>query len=352
MNYHIALSRALDLEAWTRKAEDGKAPRHIMWQLSQQIGATIHEPKGNPVLPLDRIRAKISSTQPEQWALARTLSEQLTSNDTILCPDENIGIAVAALCGAKANRPKIILIIHFLERPRGRLALKLFQMANRVDKFITPAPLQADFLRRYLGISEAQVLVWQDQTDTKFFTPGLPSPNKQRPIIMSVGLEKRDYRTLAEATWDLNVDVKISGFSEYALPSKRTFPKTLPANMSRRFYEWDDLVQLYRDADVVVVSLVDNKYAAGIQVLNESRACGRPVVVTQTQGLREYVTPPGIVSVVNLGDAAGMRQAINHLLNNLQEAEAQAQRGREWVLRHNSSDRYVEKLATLMTQMG
>jgi len=351
LNYHIALSRPLDLEGLTQKADEGKTPRHIMWQLKQKIGATIHKPEGNPVLPFDKIRAKISSTQPEHWALARALSEHLTSDDVIICPDENIGIAVGALCGAKQNRPKIVSIMHNVDRPRGRLALKLFRLAERIDVFITPAPPQANFLRRYLGLPEARVLMWFDQTDTKFFTPGSVSQDKQRKIIVSAGLEKRDYRTLAEATGDLDVDVKITGFSEYAIPLAGTFPKTIPANMSRRFYEWPEVVQLYRDADLVVVSLVDNKYAAGIQVLNESRACGRPVVVTRTQGLSEYLVPPGIVTVVEPGDAAGMRQAITHLLSNPQEAEVQAQRGREWVLKHSNSDSYVEALATLMTQM-
>jgi glycosyltransferase involved in cell wall biosynthesis len=322
-----------------------------MWQLSQRIGATIHEPKENAVLPIDKIRAKLSSTQPEQWALARALSEQLIGDDVILCPDENIGIAVGAICGAKRNRPKIVSIMHNVDRPRGRLALKLFRLAERVDVFITPARPQADFLRRYLSLPEARVLMWFDQTDTKFFTPGTASPDKQRPTIVSAGLEQRDYRTLAEATRDLNVDVKITGFSEYARPRSRTFPKTIPANMSRRFYDWLELVQLYRNADLVVLSLFNSKFAAGIQVLNESRACGRPVVVSQTQGLSNYLAPPGIVSVVNPGDPIGLRQAIVSLLNNPQEAQSQAQRGREWVLKNSNSDCYVENLATLLTQM-
>jgi hypothetical protein len=43
--------------------------------------------------------------------------------------------------------------------------------------------------------------------------------------------------------------------------------------MSRKFYSWPDLVQLYRDADVIAVCLVDNKYAAGVQGLLEAMAC-------------------------------------------------------------------------------
>ena len=52
-------------------------------------------------------------------------------------------------------------------------------------------------------------------------------------MIVSVGLEQRDYRTLAAATADMDVDVKISGFSEDAEVLQRSFPDVLPANMSR-----------------------------------------------------------------------------------------------------------------------
>ena len=38
----------------------------------------------------------------------------------------------------------------------------------------------------------------------------------------------------------------------------------MPENMSRKFYEWPDLVQLYRDADVIAVCLVDNRPLAKV----------------------------------------------------------------------------------------
>ncbi|MBD2179957.1 glycosyltransferase family 4 protein [Aerosakkonema funiforme] len=358
MKYHIALIRAIDLEGMARDAEQRKCPRHIMWQLSQQLGATIHKPAGNPVQAIDKIRGKLGSNIPEQWALGRALSEKLTSDDLIFCPGEDVGYPVAALCGAKRDRPKIVVIVHNSDRPRTRLSLKLYGLADKIDLFITPARLQADFLRRYLNLPAEKVWLLPDQTDVKFFTPGSVSPDKRRPMVMSVGLEQRDYVTLAEATKDLDIDVKVSGFStaklkeEYARPKSRRFPKVLPENMSCQFYEWPDLVQLYRDADIVVISLVENKFAAGIQVMHEALACKRPVIITRTRGMSEYLEIPGIVTTFNPGDVGGLREAIVHLLNNPQEAEAQAQRGHELVLKDRNSDRFVEALANRLIEMG
>ncbi|MEG4089259.1 hypothetical protein [Microcoleus sp. Pol12B4] len=55
---------------------------------------------------------------------------------------------------------------------------------------------------------------------------------------------------------------------------------------------------------------MDNKYAAGVQVLLEAMACKRPVAMTGTQGRVDYLAAPDIAKVVNVGDATGLREAI------------------------------------------
>lgn len=342
MKYHLALSRSIDLERIGHDAELGLSPRHVMWTISQRLGATIHQPSGHPVSFFDKIRSKISS-RPEHWALARKLSERLDSNDTIFCPGEDMGIPIATLCGAKRNRPKIAVFFHNIDRPRGRLAMKLFRLVDNIDFFVSNTRLKLDLFRDW-GVPESRLLMLPEQTDTAFFTPGVSQPNKQRPIIASVGLEKRDYRVLAEATADLDVDVKIGGFSKDARATAQAFPETMPANMSNKFYSWPDLLQLYRDADIVAVTLTENKCCAGVTSLVEAMACRRPLVVTKTQGLADYVAPPGIATVVNPGDAKGLRDVIAKLLNNPQEAEAQARRGYELALKEHNSENYVELL--------
>lgn len=345
MKYHIVLSRPFDLERIARDAQVGKRPRHVMWGLSQRLGAAIYQPGADPVLPLDKMRAKIVGS-PQHWALARALSSQVKSDDVIYCAGEDVGIPVAMLCGSKQDRPKIVVFVHNLDRPRGQVALKLLPLANWIDLFVTNNRHQADFLRRYLRLPEARVCVLCDQTDTTFFTPGPASPDKLRPMIASGGLEKRDYRTLASATQNLDVDVKICAFSPNKAVSAQAFPKIMPDNMLCRFYEWPELVQLYRDANLVVISLIDNNYSAGLTTMFEAMACRRPVVVTRIQGPINELVTSGVVTGVNPGDSAGLQQAIVSLLNNPQEAEAQAQRGYELVLKQHNSEQYIEALAT------
>jgi hypothetical protein len=138
----------------------------------------------------------------------------------IFCNGEDIGLPVAAVCGESSvkrsypvgNRPKIVVYFPNIDRLRHRVLLKLFGLADKIDLFMVCASPQADFLRSYLAIPESRILVLLEQTDTQFFTPGPVSGEKKRQTVVSVGLEKRDYRLLAAATADLDVEVKISVF--------------------------------------------------------------------------------------------------------------------------------------------
>ncbi|NJM70258.1 MAG: glycosyltransferase family 4 protein [Scytonema sp. RU_4_4] len=346
MKYHIALCPSCDLEAIARTAQAGKNPRHTMWDFTQLLGATIHQPTGEQVLPIDRMRAKIIGT-PEYWALARKLSLQLQEEDIVYCTGEHIGFPIAALCSTKQKRPKIIVFVNNINRPRARLALKLFRLADRIDLFVTTTSGQAKFLHHNLRFSENRVyLLPSIPIDASFFTPGPTSANKSRPIIGSGGLEKRDYRTLADATQDLNVDVKICAFSPSTTASTRSFPKIIPSNMSFRFYDWCDLLQLYRDSDVVVLSLFDNNYQAGLTTMFEAMACRRPVIVTRSPGVITDLINSGIVTGVNPCDPIGLKQAIQSLLHDSQKAEIQAHRGYELVHNQHNHSKYVQALVT------
>ena len=333
----------MDLAALSLEAEAGQRPRHGMWLLSQKLQAQIHQPKDLSVAPLDRLRAKIIRS-PESWALARMLASQLNAEDCVFCTSESGGLQLVAACGDQRDRPKIAVFTHNLDRPRGRVALKLWWAADRADLFLACSRLQTDFLQQYLNIPPVKASFIWDHTDTQFFTPGAPAAAKKRPQIVSVGLEQRDYRTLAAATADLDVDTRISGFSQDASALSKAFPEQMPANMSRQFYAWPDLLKLYRSADVVVISLYENRYAAGVQVLMEAMACQRPVVVTATAGLQDYLDEKAM-TIVQPGNSQQLRQAILQLLEQPADALSKAQQGYEIAQQRHRMERYIEDIS-------
>ncbi|MEG4328217.1 hypothetical protein [Microcoleus sp. herbarium5] len=187
MKYHLALGRKIDLDGIDRDAKLGKCPRHVLRTLRDRLNATVHAPDGETISLSDKLRSKISS-KPEHWAAARKLSKQVSSDDVIFCNGGDIGVPVAAVCGQLPDRPKIVVFFHNIDRPRGRLALKLFGLADKIDVFIVNARPQINFLRSYLAILESRILVLLEQTDTQFFTPGPASGEKKRQTVVSVGL--------------------------------------------------------------------------------------------------------------------------------------------------------------------
>jgi glycosyltransferase involved in cell wall biosynthesis len=349
MAFHILLPRFMHLEQGAVLSERHEAPRHAMWLLAKELGASIHEPDGSPAEGIDKLFSTVLPTGP-LWSLARKVCSSVNSSDVIFCSSEAGGLQLAAACGKRPRRPRIVVFVHNVNRPRARFALRWWQMAEKVDLFLACTEVQVGFLRQFLKLSDDRVRFVGDHTDIQFFSPGSASVLKPRPLVVSVGLEQRDYKTLAAATHDLNVDVRISGFSKDAAMNKHVFPETLPSNMTRRFYEWPELVQLYRDADIVVVSCRPSKYAAGVQSLMEARACKRPVIATLTEGLKSYLDDS--VLAVDPGDALAMRQAIIRILGNAADANQRAARGYEVALGRYDITRYVAEIAETMRSLA
>lgn len=313
-----------------------------MWDISKILNASIYQPGTDVIVSSDIVRGKIVS-RPEHWSLARRLSSKLDNNDLIFCAGEDVGFPIASLCCSGVKKPKILVFIHNINRPRTRLALKLLNLRQKIDLFMTCTPLQGSFLRSYLNLSPERIRVFLEQpTDVSFFQPGLSSNVKSRPLIASGGLEKRDYRTLADATQDLDIDVEISAVSPNAIFSKRAFPKIIPENMRCRTHTWDELLQLYRNSDVVAISLFQNKYQAGLTTMFEALACKRPVIITRSPGIIQEFIDLGAVTGVNPKDPQQLRQAILSLLRSPNKANLQAQIGYKLVSTKYNHRNYIK----------
>jgi glycosyltransferase involved in cell wall biosynthesis len=351
LRYHIALSRPFDFAQINQQAEAGQSPSHTTWELSQIMNATIHQPDHQSITLFDRCAARLVG-QPEHWAMARRLLGQLGEDDLVFCTGEDVGLPIALLFKLIGMQSKLIISVMAPHRLRFQSLCRFFNLKMQVDLFTADTHFKIDGLVQGLQLPDHQVYLTPMQADVNFFKPGAAAL-KSRPIIASAGLEQRDYKTLAIATQNLDADVKICAVSPNASSkTKVAFPTVMPANMTSRHYPWAEFLQLYRDADVVVVSLLPNPYSAGLTTLVEALACRRPVVMTRTPGLGETFIKMGAAIGVEPGDAAGMEEAIAHLLANPELAEAQAQRGYELVQQKYTSKHYVQNLATVFQTLS
>jgi glycosyltransferase involved in cell wall biosynthesis len=351
LKYYIVLTSSTAERITKESLEPRTVPRSDLKLLAQSLNASFLIQESYPIKFIDRIRAQFSGT-PENWAFARALAAQLGPDDVVFCPGEEIGIPLASVCSAKKERPKIAVWFHRIAGLKSRVALKIFNIANSVDLFLVITRPNQNFLCRYLNLSDSQVHFFWHSIDCDFFKPGTVSSNKTRPIVASVGLERRDYMLLAAATEELDVSVKVSGFSQFQSRIARTFPQPMPKNMSNEFYELPDLIQLYRDADVVAVCLKQSLGAAGLTAVLEAMCFKKPIVAVRTKGLTDYLSDEQAIISVEPGDAVGLKKAILYLLNNPQEAKLRAERAYQLVLERHNLEKQVEFMATLMRTLA
>ena len=346
MKYHIVLTSFTAKRIEKEYAEKQSSPRSDLSLLSQHLDASFLKPKSLTITQTDKFLAKLSSTR-ENWAYARDLSSRLGVNDIVFCPGEEIGIPLAYICHTKGKKPKIVVWFHRITGLRSRIALKLFKISRSVDLSVVSSRPNKKFLNSYLNIDRDRILFLSHSIDSNYFSPGLASAHKTKPIIVSVGLEQRDYRLLAAATEKLDVEVKVAGFSQFQSRIAKNFPQVMPHNMTNKRYQSSELMQLYYDADVIVIPLKENSGAAGITVLLEAMSCKKPIVCVRTKGLADLLDENAVMTV-KPGDAASLQKAILYLLNNPEEANLKAQRAYELIRQRHNLESQVKILANFI----
>ena len=341
MKYHIALTK-INADRISRELNQEKVHRSDLLLLAKYLNASFIKQQDYPIKPLDRVRAKFSGT-PANWAFARAIADQLGEDDLVFCPGEEIGIPLATVCRSKKVRPRIVVWLHRITGLRTRVALKLFDLAHAADLFVVTNLTNKEFLETYLGLPGKQILFLRHFVDDRFFTPGT-GKLQSRSLIASVGLEFRDYKLLASATADLDLDVKIAGFSQFQSRTAEYLPKVMPANMSNKKYSWSELIDLYRSADLVVICLKENTTAAGVTVLLEAMCCQKPIICTHTQGLKEYLQDEKAVITVESGNVRELRNAIIYLLEHPEEARQMGEYALQLVRERHNLDTQVKVL--------
>lgn len=353
--FHLLTSTKIDFEHFKIRAGLGKGPRHVVLQLKEYLGAQVHQPDfedTSAVTVLDKLLAKIIG-RPQQWTVARQILAQTGSGDIVYCCGEDAGLPLAILASLKKNRPRLVMNVMCPERWRPRLLLKGLQLHRLVHTFTVNTALKAETMRAMLKLPEDRVLCLAEQTDKQFFYPAPGTLQKHRPLIASAGLEQRDYITLATALQDLDLDVKVCAVSPNATSKTRCrIPEHPPKNMEMRYFDWVELRNLYRSADIAVVSLINNTYSAGLTVLMEAMACRRPIVITKTIGLATEMVDRGLVWGVQPDSPEQMKATVEYILNHPAEASAKAEAAYQYFLENHTSEYHIEQIVRLLQRVA
>lgn len=264
--------------------------------------------------------------------------------DAIYVTGEDIGLPLAALLKLKRWPGRLVCVFHNVT-PKKRLFLRV--LGSRIfHRIIVVSDTQRQSLIDTCKIPAESVITVHNWVDTEFFKP--EDAASQANYFMSCGAENRDYETLVAAAPSITAPIRIYGHGHFGAGGKNTDANT-PNNIEFcPRVSFEELRRSYSRSLAVIIPLNDVGYAAGVTGLVEAMAMGRPVVVSRSSGITDYLESinPGVI--VEPGDADDLSRAALAMRDDPENWAAAGSRNRQWALDHCSLDRYVSDVSKVM----
>jgi glycosyltransferase involved in cell wall biosynthesis len=339
-----------------RQAEVGERPRSDYVELAHAINADIMDMQymTEQATSVARVVAKRFGIVPAQVLEAFLRQGRY---DHIIARADRFGLPLALLFKLSTGRRDTVLVSVWLSRRKKAVFLSHFKVHSHLRAIINYGSVQMEIARTQLGVPAEKLHNCLQPVDERFWRP-LGEPTLD--YILSVGSEARDYRTLVRAIEGLDITAVIVVGSAVLRPSGNAdtlfgpmVRDTAHASSSARIelrqqITPQELRRLYAQARFVVVALHDVEFDAGVTVITEAMAMGKPVVVTRTRGQADIVRDGENGLYVPPGDAHALRAAIVRLLDNPDESERMGQAGRALVESRHTLDGWVTSVADVV----
>ena len=329
MRVHVELPEELDVDDHARKHARSEIPDHTPYGL-HHIGApdvevTFRRPAGGLLAyGARKVRNRLRG---HEAVTAVTGAIQRRGADALLCMDERTGVPAALT----SLRTPVISGIGWLERPEllepthRRLTVTALRRAAAV---YSQCEGMIPLLREHWGLDPQRVHHITLGIDPVFF-PLQPWDGRDpgQVTVTSVGDDRhRDHATLVGAVGR----VRAGGIPAW-LELATTLPVELPPDEgvvhARRMNA--AMRGLYRRSTVVAVALHRAPTGAGLTVVLEAMASGRPIVATDNPGIDAYLDHGRTGLLVPPGDPQAMADAIASLLADPDRARTMGEAGRK-----------------------
>lgn len=273
---------------------------------------------------------------------------RVRSAGAVLSDGEHVGIPLAMLMRApRVRRPHVMIGHHLLNRSK-RPFFRALRVQHDIDRILVHSPNQLELLPRVLGVPRSCLRFVPYAIDTEFWKPrDIPT----EPLVVAVGREHRDFTTLVEALSGDGPRVVIAEGSSYSPGATYRAPSVWPPNFNVHARDIVQLRELYSQAAVVVVPVMETYFPAGITTLLEAMAMGKPVVASDTSGLRGVVTDGESGLVVPTAQPARLRDAVNDLLRSPSERTRLGERAREVAVQRYDVAGYAAALAAQLDEV-
>jgi glycosyltransferase involved in cell wall biosynthesis len=345
----VELTHYLDAAAWPARNAIGEVPGKTPFgidELGHHGVDVVFRPhlKGrvrNAVAR--RARARLGELEYFE-ALMTHRSSLRRSADVVLCWDEFTGIPAATLPG---RRPPVVSGVQLLTDPSGRSKSFLKRARAAIDRMaavFVQSHGQIPVMRDEWGVPERKLRFVPFGVDGTWFRP--LADGVDRDLVASVGDDPhRDHETLIKALTEVRrrrpgTRLELATQLDVDVPAELgTLHRGHLGPGRRRFYG---------QASVVAVATRPNIHGSGMSVILEAMACGRPYVVTASEGLEGYVKHGHDGLVVPPGDVEIFASAVGALLADPERADAMGAAGRARLERDLTTDAQAQHLAALI----
>jgi glycosyltransferase involved in cell wall biosynthesis len=239
----------------------------------------------------------------------------------------------------------------WISKPSVRLPLRLFR--SGVDRIITWSSVQRRVAIDQIGFAADDVVLVRHPVDLKFFHP----IDRQREIVFSAGSTMRDFDTLVRAVIGTDIPVRIGASLVVVLRGLKIAAVDVgseldrPPNVQVESMEPLQVRAGYAAAQVVVVPLLPCDIDAGVNVVLEAMAMGRPVIVTRTAGQIDVIDDGVNGYYVDPGDPLALRSKIEAIRADPRAAEAVGRRARAYVEDHHSLEDFVQRVQASVREL-
>ncbi len=276
--------------------------------------------------------------------------KHLSKHNAVLSTSEKTALPLAMVMGLMPRKPPHLVIGHKLSSGWKKYLLQGLQVHRAFSHIICLCRTQADYALKQLKMVETAVDFVYDKVDHRFFRP---LPEKEDGYILAVGQEQRDYDCLLRAINGTNLKLIVvasSPWSTTSLKSRRagnTDQVTLLSHIP-----FKQLRMLYAQAKLVVIPLCNVDYAAGVNSVLEAMAMARPVIVSQTPGISDYIinNETGVFSPP--GDPAALRDTILSLWEHPAELDRLGTNARQIVEEQMNLDIYADRIAEIVRRVA
>lgn len=272
-------------------------------------------------------------------------TRQWANHNLILSASEKIAIPLAALLKLSGRRIPHIVIAHKLSSGGKRQLLDLWPLHQEFSRLICICQTQMDYALTQLQIPASQVHFIYNTVDQRFFRP---IKAETEPYLLAVGQEQRDYMTLLRALAGTGLKLIVVASSPWST-SQIEIDKIGEVQVLSHI-PYQELRSLYARARLVVVPLHEVDYAAGVSVLLEAMAMAKPVVISRTAGISDYVVPDETGVYAAPADADELRHRILDLWEQPTRLQRLGVNARQLVEEKINMDLYVEQVAQIVNE--